>query len=91
MNRKDLIKQVAEETGTTVIQAKKIIDKTFNTIIDSIKSGDKVSIVGFGVFDRIISVPRLTHHPIKKEKVKVPSRPIPKFYPSKIFKLIVKG
>lgn len=91
MNKKDLISKVASETGTTVVQTKEIVDKVFNTIIDSVDSGNKVSVVGFGVFDRRISVPRLTSHPVTKKKIEVPSRPIPVFYPSKIFKRTVKG
>ena len=91
MNKKDLIKKVASETGTTVVQTKEIVDRVFNTIVDSVNSGNKVSVVGFGVFDRIVSVPRITSHPVSKEKIKVPGRPVPKFYPSKIFKLILKG
>ena len=91
MNKKELIKQVARETGTTVVQTKEIVDKVFNTIVGSVNSGNKVSVVGFGVFDRRISVSRTISHAVTKKKTEVPGRKIPTFYPSKKFKRIVRG
>ena len=90
MNKKDMIAKVASKTGNTVVQTKEIVDMLFNTIVDSVDSGDKVKIVGFGVFSKRMSVPRVTSHPLTREKLQIPSRSIPTFYPSKVFKDILK-
>ncbi|MCK5609980.1 HU family DNA-binding protein [Candidatus Pacearchaeota archaeon] len=90
MNKKEIIARVARETGNTVVKTGEIVDTLLSTIIDCVDSGNKVKLVGFGVFDKRVSIPRITSHPITKEKIEVPSRRIPTFYPSKIFKNILK-
>jgi len=50
MNKGDLISNVQEGTGLTKAQASEAVSTVLNAIGDSLKSGDKVSIVGFGTF-----------------------------------------
>ena len=51
MTRSQLITKVANDTNMTAAEVEKVMDGIFGTIGDVLKSGDKVTIAGFGRFD----------------------------------------
>jgi nucleoid DNA-binding protein len=91
MNKADFILKVATETSNTVAEVAPIVEGVFDTIVAAIKEGDKVKIKRFGVFDKRMTPNRTITHPQTKEKIEVKSRPVPTFYPSKVFKNILRG
>ena len=52
MNKTQLIKKVAEESGLTHIKAAAVVENVFSTIVDSVAAGENVSILGFGTFEK---------------------------------------
>ena len=50
MNKTQLVDAVAAATGMSKAQADAAVSATFTSIIDAMKAGDKVQIVGFGTF-----------------------------------------
>lgn len=50
MNKKELIDIVADKRDLTKKEAEILVDTVFDTIVDSVLSGDKVLISGFGTF-----------------------------------------
>ncbi len=50
IGKADLEEQVAKATGLTKADAKRAVDALFQTITNTLKSGDKVNITGFGSF-----------------------------------------
>ena len=46
MNKTELIEQIAAGAGLTKVDAKKALDATVAAIIDALKKGDKVQLVG---------------------------------------------
>ena len=52
MNKTDVINKVAESTGASKKDTEAIVNETFQTIIDSVVSGEKVQIAGFGIFEK---------------------------------------
>ena len=50
MNKKELVDIVSEKKNLTKKEAESLVDTVFDTMIDSILSGDKVLISGFGTF-----------------------------------------
>ena len=48
MNKEDLIKSVAEQVQTTKVNASQAVDAIFDSITESLKKGDYVTMVGFG-------------------------------------------
>lgn len=91
MNKAEIIARVAKNTGYTMVDTKEIVDNLFTTIIDANQEGEKVTITGFGLFKPRTYVPRITYHPVTKEAMKIPTRPVPVFYPSKIYKKALRG
>ena len=51
MTRSQLITKVANETNLSCSEVEKVMDGIFGTIGDVLKSGDKVTIAGFGRFE----------------------------------------
>ncbi len=50
MNKTQLIQVVAEKTELTRKEAEAAVNATFEAIVEAMKAGDKVQLVGFGAF-----------------------------------------
>ena len=50
MNKADLIDAVAQDTDMSKASATRAVDSVIDTITGSLKSGDQVTLVGFGTF-----------------------------------------
>jgi DNA-binding protein HU-beta len=51
LNKTDLISEVADRTGMTKKDVEKVVNAFFSTIENTLKSGDKVQLIGFGTFE----------------------------------------
>lgn len=83
MNKSDLIKSVAQETGVTQEVAKKVITATFETIEKETMENGRVAIAEFGVFKKHESAARAGVNPSTLEKIQIPAKTTMKFKPSK--------
>lgn len=90
MNKGELVDQVAVRTGLTKAQVSAAIDATLDTIIESVVSGEKVSILGFGAFESRERSARQGLDPKTGEKIKIPAKKVPAFTAGKLFKDRVK-
>ena len=86
MNKNDLIANVASSAGLSKSDATRSIESLLDTITNSLKRGEKVSIVGFGNFsitDRKATVGR---NPRTGESIQIPASKRPKFTVGKALK-----
>ncbi len=51
MNKTDLINAVAEASSLSKKDATKAVDAVFDSILEALKQGDKVQLIGFGNFE----------------------------------------
>ena len=51
MNKTELIAAVAEKSGISKKDAEKAVAAALSTITEALKAGEKVQLVGFGVFE----------------------------------------
>jgi len=79
MNKSELIADVSEKTGFSKKDSEKAINAVFETITASLEAGDKVQLVGFGVFDVKDRAARMGRNPKTKEEIKIPATRIPSF------------
>lgn len=91
MNKAALVEKVHEELGGTKVQAEQIVDKLFGSITDSLKTGEEVSIAGFGIFSAKERAARTARNPRTGEPVQVPAMRVPKFKAAKALKDAVRG
>lgn len=90
MTKDELVAKVSEKTGIKKVDIHKTLDTVINTIIETIKAGDKVNITGLGIFKLKDKKARLARNPKTGESIQVPAKKAPKFLPSKNFKEAVK-
>ena len=86
MNKTELIAAVAEKTGLTKKDAERVVSATFETVTESLKKGDKVSVSGFGIFEVKTREARIGRNPRTKEEIKIPATKLPAFKASKTLK-----
>ena len=71
MNKAQLINAVAAKTGLTKKDADAAVNATFEAIIDSLKAGDKVQVVGFGHFEVRERPARTGRNPMTGEAIEI--------------------
>ena len=83
---KELISAVAEKTGLSKKDSEKALNATFDVIVASLEAGEKVQLVGFGVFDVKQREARIGRNPRTKESIEIPASRIPTFKAGKALK-----
>src|SRR2546421_12778848 len=68
-----------------------IVETIFDSIVRSLRAGDKIEIRGFGSFRTRQRNPRVGRNPKTGDRVEVPAKKIPFFKPSKELKDLVNG
>ena len=86
MNKLDIVKVVAEETGLTQKEVTGVVDGFIATIIKELKKGEEVNVAGFGKFVVKNRASRTSINPRTKEPIAVPSSKAPTFRAGKQFK-----
>jgi len=89
MNKKELIKHVADKTGVTRAQATAAVEAVVDAIESSLKAGDTVTLTGFGSFTVAERAARVARNPRTGETINIPASRAPKFRASKHLKEIV--
>src|SRR5260370_25726884 len=89
MTKADLIEEVSKMVELTRKDSEVVVDTIFDSIVHSLRSGDKIEIRGFGSFRTRQRKPRVGRNPKTGERVDVPAKKIPFFKPSKDLKQAV--
>ena len=79
MNKSQLVNAIAETSTVPKSEIKKIVDTLFEITEQTLNSGEKAVISGFGVFSIINTAERIGRNPRTGEKVRVPARRNVKF------------
>ena len=86
MIKVDLINKLAKDMNITKQEAEKGVNIFFNTLKDAMKKGEEIELRGFGSFRIRKRGSRSGRNPRTGEPVKVPSKKVIYFKPSKILK-----
>ena len=89
MTKAELVDEVAKVVQLTKKQAETIVNIVFDSIVDSLRSGQKIELRGFGSFRLRSRKSRTGRNPKTGEKVEVPSKKIPYFKPGKELKELI--
>jgi DNA-binding protein HU-beta len=89
MNKTDLINKIAINSGLSKKDSEKALVATIDAITDALAEGDKVQIVGFGIFDVKSRAARIGRNPKTKEKIDIPPTKVPQFKPGKQLKDVI--
>src|SRR5215510_12529404 len=91
MTKADLIEEVSKMVELTRKDSEVVVDTIFDSIVHSLRSGDKIEIRGFGSFRTRQRKPRVGRNPKTGDRVDVPAKKIPFFKPSKELKDVVNS
>ena len=91
VGRTELIKRVATKSQKSVKESTVFVNAVLETIQESLKEGDAVSLVGFGKFSVKDTAPSVRVNPQTREKINVPARKRVKFSPGKELSDAVEG
>ena len=90
MTKKDIILKITDATGLKQIDVKKVVQKTFDCIIEALQRGEKIELRNFGVFKIKERKSRIGRNPRTGQTVNVPPRKVVVFKPGLEMKLKIK-
>jgi DNA-binding protein HU-beta len=90
MNKADIINKVHEVLGGTRANAERAVETMIDSVVDSLKKGEEVSIAGLGIFSAKMRNARTGRNPRTGETLSIPSMRVPKFRAAKALKDAVK-
>ncbi|MDP2653910.1 MAG: HU family DNA-binding protein [Candidatus Omnitrophota bacterium] len=90
MTKKDIVLKITDMTGIKQVDVKKIVQKTFDVIIESLMRAEKVELRNFGVFKIKERKARYGRNPRTGESVPVPPRKVVIFKPGLEMKQRIK-
>lgn len=91
MNKAELIETVAEETGLAKTQVDEALKAILATITSELSRGNKITLVGFGTFERRNRKARVGVNPQNpSQKIKIPAKKAPAFSPGSELKEAVQ-
>ena len=90
MNKADLIASVAEKANLTKKDSESAVNAFVATVTESLKKGDKISLVGFGTFEPRKRAARTGRNPQTGAAIKIAAKTVPAFSAGKKFKELVK-
>ena len=90
MTKKDIVLKVAAETGLKQLDVKRAIQRSLETIVDSLARGETVELRNFGIFKVKSRKGRTGRNPRTGEKVPVPPKKVVVFKPGLLMKRDVR-
>lgn len=91
MNKGDLVDRIADKAGVTKKQADAVLSVALESIVEVVASDEKVTLVGFGVFEARKRKARSGRNPKNGEPMQIPESVVPAFAAGKLFKDKVSG
>ena len=86
VNKAELINAAAEKAALSKKDTEKALAAILDTITETLVAGDKVQLVGFGVFDVKSREARIGRNPRTKEEIQIPASKAPQFKAGKALK-----
>ncbi|HRH60394.1 MAG TPA: HU family DNA-binding protein [Chitinophagaceae bacterium] len=79
MNKAELVAKIADDAGITKTQANAALDSFVDTVAKTLKSGNKVTLVGFGTFSVSKRNARTGRNPQTGEAIKIKAKKVARF------------
>tara|TARA_Y100000815_G_C13123736_1_gene417867 strand:- start:159 stop:509 length:351 start_codon:yes stop_codon:yes gene_type:complete len=86
ITKKELIDRIAENTGQTRTNVKRVVQEFLNEVTDEVGKGNRMEFRDFGVFEVRERASRMAQNPKTLERVEVPAKRSVKFKPGRKMK-----
>jgi DNA-binding protein HU-beta len=91
MNRSELVRAVAERAGSDEAVGRRHVDAVFEVVMERVSAGERVTVTGFGTFDRLSRPARSARNPRTGAPVEVAAAEVPRFRSGQTFRTRVAG
>jgi len=91
VTKKDLIEQVARDTGMKRVVVKRLVQSLLDNMIYELGRGNRLEFRDFGVFETKERAPRTAQNPRTLERVHVPAKTIVKFKVGRLMQRAVEN
>ena len=86
MFKTELIKSISEKSNLTKKDAEAALKGFIESVEEAVERGDKVQLIGFGIFEARERAERKGRNPRSKEEITIPASTVPIFKAGKEFK-----
>lgn len=86
MNKTELVAAIAEKTELSKKDAEKALKAFTDVVVEELKKGEKIALVGFGTFEVVDRPARDGRNPVTGETIKIAASKAPKFKAGKALK-----
>lgn len=86
MTKSEIVEKMAARASLSKAAAEKALNAFTKSVMEAVKKGDKVNLVGFGAFSASKRAARNGRNPQTGEPIKIKAAKVPKFRPGKEFK-----
>lgn len=90
MFKTDIINAIASKTGNTKTSVEDMLDSFVSTVIETVKKGQDVNLIGFGSFKVVNTKAKTGRNPRTGKEIKIPAGKKVKFTIGKTLKDSVK-
>jgi DNA-binding protein HU-beta len=91
MNKQDLVAQVGVRLALSRRASTEVVDAVAASVMRAVAAGEKVTIPGFGTFEKRLRAPRSARNPRTGDRVAVPATSVVVFRPGAEFRQKVAG
>ena len=85
MNKRELIEKVAVKNGTTKTEAAKAVNAVIQSMVETLKEGENISLLEFASFTVKERAARNGFNPSSKKSILIPAKKVVKFSTGKYF------
>ncbi len=83
MTKKEIVKEISEKLGMTQLKTKEIVQHTFDAIVETLLTEERIELRNFGVFEVKRRKARKARNPRTGERVNVEPKYVVTFKPGK--------
>jgi len=91
VNKAELVNALADRLGGNKKAAGEALEAVIDTVYRAVAKGEKVTITGFGSFEKVQRAARTGRNPATGQTIKVKKSVAPKFRPGQEFKNVISG
>lgn len=91
MTKAELVESIAKSSKLSKADSEKALSAMVSAVINAVKKGDAVRLVGFGTFESISRKARTGRNPQTGKEIKIKASKAPKFRAGLAFKHAVNG
>jgi nucleoid DNA-binding protein len=84
VTKKEIVKTISDETGLNQQQIKQVVQKTFDSIVQTLAEEGRIELRNFGVFQVRPRAARKARNPRTGRQVEVPEKFVVSFKPGKV-------